>query len=146
MQPVVFSLLASAYLFLTAGAAQPAEVSTIHEIGRTKYATVSIDVSTVRIDNDRDGGLIAAMMVRVKLNKPIKNTHTVDNATVFSCALKTATIVASRSYDAKNEVIDASETERTLPWVKGSDSAINIVMERLCKGQKEPLQRGVLEA
>jgi hypothetical protein len=132
---------------LTGPVAAP-EVSALVEpfkqIGRTSYGTVLIDPASVKLDTDRDGGVIAGMVVKVKLLKPQKGTHAVVNAVIFSCAAEAAMVISSTSLGAKDEIIETSDRKSTIPWVKGSDSATNVIMEKLCKGQKKPSPPGTL--
>jgi hypothetical protein len=146
VQSVVFSALASVYLLLT-GPVTGADAITLDsfkEIGKTSYGVVFIDTSSVKLDKDREGGLIAGMMVKVKLNKPQRGTHAVVNAVVFSCNAEAAMVVASTALDEKGAIINSSEQKSTIPWVKGSDSATHVIMEKLCRGHEKPLPRGTL--
>jgi hypothetical protein len=143
VQSVVFSALASVYLLLI-GAVTSTPVDSFKEIGKTSYGVVFIDTSSVRLDRDREGGLIAGMTLKITLNKPLKGTRSIINATVFSCNAEAALVVASTTFDEKGAVINSSEQKNTIPWVKGSDSAVHVVMEKLCKGHEKPLPRGTL--
>lgn len=142
----VLSALAFVYLVCLAGPITSEPQSTFHEIGKISSGTVSIDLSSVKIDKDPSGAPIAAMIVKVRLKKPISGTFSVDNATVFSCRERSALIVASTSYDAKDVMLQSSQDERAIPWVKGSGGAVDFIMEKLCAGYKQPLPRGVREA
>lgn len=143
---VTLTALATVWLVCSAGPVISTPVDNFKAIGKIKTGTVFIDISTVQVDKDPTGGPIAAMIVKVKLNKPTTNgVVSVDNATVFSCREKTATIVASTTYDAQNVLLSASETTHVLPWVKGTDGAIDLIMKKLCAGYRQ-LPPGAREA
>jgi hypothetical protein len=150
VQLVAFSVLVSALLFTqTAQVAPvapiaPPTLETFKEIGKTSYGTVLMNPASVRLDTS-DGHMIAGMLLKIKLNKPQRGTHAIMNAVIFSCDTESVLVVSSTNLGAQDEPLSSSDKKVSLPWVKGSDSATNIVMEKMCKGHKKPLPRGVLE-
>jgi hypothetical protein len=138
-------------IFAGAVTAPTPDADGFYEIGKTSYATVSINRDSVQLSHKSDGSLIASMLVKVRLNTPTKvegkpDMRSVVNATVFSCADKAAMVVASSALDEKNELIFSNEKKTMIPWVRASDSAVDLVMKTLCAGEKPPKKPGERDA
>lgn len=149
MHPAVLSLLASAFISVAAVplAADPPKGETIlfKEIGKTTYARVFVDPTSVKFDHDRDGSPIASMLLKINLNKPTKaGVHSIVNAVVFACSAESALVVTSASLGKDGEIQNEDKREQVVPWVRGSDSVTNVIMEKLCEGVAKKQQRGVL--
>ena len=44
--------------------------------------------------------------------------------------------MGSYTFDAADKELTSTEKPVTIPWIKGSDSVANVIMEKLCKGEK----------
>jgi hypothetical protein len=160
MYPAALSLLASAYLALTplqanAPAPAPAPQSAapsasapkgpafnfVH-IGKTTFASVFIDSTSVLIDKDSDGNPMYGMVIKIELDEPVKqNSGTaaaVVNLIAASCALESVMVIATNTLDENGKSIGSSEKEKIIHWVKGSDSATNVIMSKLCASSTAP--------
>lgn len=105
-------------------------------IGATDVATIAIDAADPLLQRDEDGNLVAQLSIRIRLNTPARGVKTVENRVTLACVDGSGLVSASKGYDSFGRPVFDRELNETILWVKGDKSTTDLVMTKLCSGEK----------